>query len=251
MPSSSSNDNYKTSRDYELLVHKIIGQAMSGIIRVKDLEILHNTKIKGLSGYEHQIDAAYRFKIWKTEILVLVECKQYDRNAGIDDLLEFRSRIEDIKAHKGIFVTSSGFQSGAIRFAEANRIALLVIRKTASVDEDTTIGILESRRFIPPEKECQSLVEHLRRIYKTPDKKFDSRISIDYKRNVVIVRHVGAKIVLKPKEVDFFLVNNTSRKITLLEELLFLGQSVATWHPDKLLKAIILDELLTQQSIGE
>jgi hypothetical protein len=127
MPSSSSSDNYKTSRDYELLVHKMIKQKMSGITGVRDLEVLHNTKIVGLSGCNHQVDVLYRFKIWETEILVLVECKQYDRKIGKAALLEFRSRIEDIKAHKGIFVTSSGFQKGAVKFAEANRIALLII----------------------------------------------------------------------------------------------------------------------------
>src|ERR1051325_5440845 len=128
MDSSFSSDNYKTSREYELLVQKLIEQEMSGITGVKELEVSHNTKIKGLSGYEHQIDVMYRFKIWKTEILVIVECKQYQDKVGVDDLLEFRSRIEDIKAHKGVFVTTSGFQTGAIRFAEANRIALLVVR---------------------------------------------------------------------------------------------------------------------------
>jgi hypothetical protein len=97
------------------------------------------------------------------------------------------------------------------------------------------------------------LVEQLCRIYKTPDTKDDSRISIDYKRNVVIVRHAGVRIVLKPEEVDFFLVNNMSRNVSPIEELFCLawGGGIITRCSSKLLKAIVLDELLAQQSIGE
>lgn len=59
---------------------------MVGITGVEELEINHNTKIKGLSGYEHQIDVSYRFTIWRTEILVIVECKQYQNKVGVAEL---------------------------------------------------------------------------------------------------------------------------------------------------------------------
>ncbi len=209
MDSSFSSDNHKTSRDYELLVHKMIEQEMSGIIGVKELEILHNTKIKGLSGYEHQIDVVYRFTIWRTEILVIVECKQYQNKVGVDDLLEFRARIEDIKAHKGIFVTSSGFQSGAVKFAKANRIALLVIREFAPVEETPTIDVLFELEYRAPEEQCQSLIEEICKIYDTRSTGYEFRISADHEQNVVKIEHEGTGIILEPNELDFFLLDNT------------------------------------------
>ncbi len=134
---------------------------MSGISGIEVIEILHDAKMKGLSGYEHLIDVAYRFRIWKTEMLVIVECKQYQKKVGVDDLLEFRSRIEDLRAHKGIFVTSSDFQSGAVEIADANRIALLIVRGTMH------FAIHYSLIPIPREERCKRQLEQLREAYKT------------------------------------------------------------------------------------
>jgi hypothetical protein len=266
---SSSRKNHKTSREYELLVQKMVKQEMSGVTGVKDLEIKHNTKIKGLSGYEHQIDVMYRFKIWGTEILILVECKQYGKKVGVDDLLEFRSRIEDIKAHKGIFVTTSGFQKGAVKFAKANRIALLVVRETsvihevfpfrgtASEKENSSLVKFElhcelaSLRQISPEERCKSLVGQLNWAYNATNTGYDSRIAIDQKRNAIIIRHIRTRIALKPNELDFVLLGNISRKVSYIEELFSLDSDIITSHPNKLLKAIILDELLTPQNTAE
>ncbi|MFL6234123.1 MAG: hypothetical protein ACJ76N_13395, partial [Thermoanaerobaculia bacterium] len=65
--------NYSTSRDYERLIEDLIHQEFSGISGVDLVEISHNTHIKGSSGYVHQIDVVYRFRIWKIEVLVIVE----------------------------------------------------------------------------------------------------------------------------------------------------------------------------------
>jgi hypothetical protein len=256
MDSSFSSDNYKTSREYELLVQKLIEQEMSGITGVKELEVSHNTKIKGLSGYEHQIDVMYRFKIWKTEILVIVECKQYHKKVGVDDLLEFRSRIEDIKAHKGIFITTSGFQSGAVEIAKANRIALLVIRGVITeviTDEALPdMDVLCDLEYRAPEKQCQSLMRDIRKIYETKGTGFKSRISANHTGHIVNIEHDDVGITLEPNELDFFLLDNTVRRTSLIADLFSTSeQGIFTWCPDKLLKAIILDELLTPQNIRE
>jgi hypothetical protein len=258
MDSSFNRDNYQTSRDYELLVHKIIEQEMSGVTGVRELEITHDTKIKGLSGYEHQIDVAYRFKIWKTEILVIVECKQYHKKVGVDDLLEFRARIEDIKAHKGVFITTSGFQSGAVEVAKANRIALLVIRgaiREVITDEQEqlpSMDVLCDLEYRAPKKQCQLLMKELCKVYDTTSTGYKSRISADYERYIVNIEHEGAGIILEPNELDFFLLDNTVRRANSILDLFSNSeQDIITWYPDKLLKAIILDELLTPQNIRE
>lgn len=113
-----------------MLVEKIIAQQLAGVCGLENVEICRGAKLVGQSTFVHQIDVSYKFRAWKTEFLVLVECKQYQRRVGVDDLLEFRSRIDDLKANKGVFVTSVGYQSGAVEFAAANRIALLIIRGT-------------------------------------------------------------------------------------------------------------------------
>jgi hypothetical protein len=200
MNSHNSNVNHATSRDYELLIRNFIEQEMSGISGIELIEILHNAKMKGLSGYEHQIDVAYRFRIWKTEMLVIVECKQYQKNVGVDDLLEFRSRIEDLRAHKGIFVTSTGFQSGAVEFAEANRIALLIVRGTVHFD------IHYMLIPIPLEERCKQQLAQLREAYQTVNSGLDSRASIDHVEHVIVVEHDEAKIIIGPGELQYYML---------------------------------------------
>lgn len=237
----SNESNHSTSRDYELLIHKVIEQEMSGIIGVEDLEIIHSAKMKGLSGYEHQIDVAYRFKIWKTEILIIVECKQYQKNVGVDDLLEFRSRIEDLRAHKGVFITSSGFQSGALEFAKANRIALFVVRGT----------IFEYRAYmlgtVSPNERCIRQREQLRSAYQTQNTGLGSRISIKSKpKHIVRVKHDGVTVVLEPGELHLSMLHRWECPFRYKEsgEVFFISENLTHLRSDKILKSIILDELL-------
>lgn len=247
MGSGKSNFNHATSRHYELLVRNLIEQEMSGISGVELIEILHNAKMKGLSGYEHQIDITYRFRIWKTEILVIVECKQYQKKAGVDDLLEFRSRVEDLRAHKGIFVTSSGFQSGAVEFAQANRIALLIVRGTQFWD------VLYQSDFIPPNERCKRQVEELRDIYQTTSIELDSRVSINHKKHVVVVSYEGAKVFIEPGEFHHSMMDRLSCEFESADsdDELFFKESRFPYLPtNKVLKSIILDELLTPRSDG-
>jgi len=58
-------------------------------------------------------------------MLILVECKHYKDKVEISDLLEFAQRIDDIGAHKGVVVSTVGFQEGAIKVADAHGIALV------------------------------------------------------------------------------------------------------------------------------
>jgi hypothetical protein len=246
MTSQNSNINHATSRNYELLIRNLIEQEMSGISGVEFIEILHNAKMKGLSGYEHQIDVAYRFKIWKTEMLVVVECKQYQKKVGVDDLLEFRSRIEDLRAHKGIFVTSSDFQSGAVEFAEANRIALLVVRGTQHFD------ICYFLYRIPRKERCRRQLELLRETYQITNTEFDSRVSIDHEKHVIVVTHDKARVIVVPGELYYSDPYRIECEFGYgdSDEIFFSGSRLSDLRADKILKSIILDELLSLQGDG-
>jgi len=59
------------------------------------------------------------------KIIVLVECKNYLRRVGVDEIMEFATRIDDIGAHKGIVVTAKGFERGAFKIAKSKGIALV------------------------------------------------------------------------------------------------------------------------------
>ncbi|AZQ84151.1 ImmA/IrrE family metallo-endopeptidase [Colwellia sp. Arc7-635] len=62
----------------------------------------------------------------KLSLLVVVECKNYNKRVGVDDIEEFESKLSQIsgKNVKGIVFTTKGFQSGALEFASSIGIAL-------------------------------------------------------------------------------------------------------------------------------
>lgn len=78
---------------------------------------------KDPNGYE--IDIAFEMSLSEgLYLLVIVECKSHRRpvdRAVVQRLLQVR---DDISAHKAMVISSNGFQSGAVRLAEKNRIAL-------------------------------------------------------------------------------------------------------------------------------
>jgi hypothetical protein len=113
---------------YELMVEKLLQTKLSAE-GFADLKAFHLKKYKGKSGQDHAIDVSFEVKLGELELLFLVECKEYKRKAGVDDMMQFIYRLRDIGAHKGILVTTHGFQEGAMTIAKAERVGLLVAAK--------------------------------------------------------------------------------------------------------------------------
>lgn len=99
---------------YDALVSKNLGQ------------VLASKRYRGKrSGHNHQIDVSIELEVAGLAILILVECKYYKRAVEVSDILEFAQRIDDIGAHKGVLVSTVGFQKGAIKIASGHGIALV------------------------------------------------------------------------------------------------------------------------------
>nr|WP_257022661.1 restriction endonuclease [Pigmentiphaga litoralis] len=199
-----------------------------------------DVSITGLSGYTHQIDVVYRMKIWLTEILVLVECKQYKKRVGIDDLLEFKSRLDDLRAHKGVFVTSSGYQSGAIEFARANRIALLVVHATKK------LSVLYSLSQTSERERALEQLDDLEKNYQTIKSGHAKRITTDRNFKHVIVQHDGVTLELRPWELHQSMLYKQSCALSDTERNgIYFSRDKFDYLPvNKVLKSIVLDILL-------
>lgn len=63
----------------------------------------------------------------KPSILVLIECKNYSGTVSVDNIEEFGSKISQVSGFnaKGIFATTSAFQSGTFSFARNKGFSLL------------------------------------------------------------------------------------------------------------------------------
>ncbi|TRX54398.1 restriction endonuclease [Fulvivirga sp. M361] len=122
--------------DFELLTKKHLERLLR-----KDLEdktkIEHRKKLVSKSGNEFEIDLHYKFTLGGVSYLTLVECKHWNSNVTREKIGYFKSVIDELKAHKGIVVTTKGFQKGAIEFAKSNNIGLI---KISNDDQFETIN---------------------------------------------------------------------------------------------------------------
>ena len=75
------------------------------------------------------VDVSFNYSVAGSDLLFIVECKYYNHKVPVDDVEEFHSKIDDIGAHKGIMVTTVGFQSGSIKTAKGRGIALALLTK--------------------------------------------------------------------------------------------------------------------------
>ncbi|MVO99556.1 hypothetical protein EDM21_08445 [Paenibacillus sp. N10] len=58
---------------------------------------------------------------------VIVECKRYTRPVEREKIVVLADKVRSLGAHKGILISTSGFQSGATEYARQHGIALLQI----------------------------------------------------------------------------------------------------------------------------
>jgi restriction system protein len=111
-----------TPKEYELQVVKWIKNIGT---ELSQFNIEHLVHLKGTGG-EYEIDAVAEFTIFQgAKILVLIECKRYNRPVEREVLLSLSAKISDVGAHKAMIFSTSGFQKGALEYAAAHGIATI------------------------------------------------------------------------------------------------------------------------------
>ena len=130
----------KNGTEFETFVKAIYEEilAYDGYDTVK---VEHNVKVNGKSGQLHQLDVYWEFKIAGITHRVAVECKQYAKTISVGKVRDFYGALEDIGNIHGIFVTTKGYQSGAIKYAAHKGISLKVVHEPTSDDIDAHQGI--------------------------------------------------------------------------------------------------------------
>lgn len=144
------------SIEYELMVRDLLEATFRSQMDGLDLEVQHNVRVAGSSGHKHQIDILATFKLGGFKFIVPVECKKYSSKVPVKDLLTFAGRLSDIGAHKGIVVSTVGFDQGASRIAKKHNIALVI-----AVDASRLGILMES-----PMREGMLRVRFFRKLYR-------------------------------------------------------------------------------------
>jgi len=130
----------KQGTDFELLVKAIYEEILSND-GFETIRVDHDVKALGKSGQTHQIDVYWEFKIASVTHRVAVECKEYNCTVSVGKVRDFYGALEDIGNIHGIFVTTQGYQSGAITYANHKNISLKIISEPSQEDIDKHQGI--------------------------------------------------------------------------------------------------------------
>jgi len=94
------------------------------------------------NGAVHAIDVAARRAVAGVDVLWIVECKYRRRRVSMGMVREHRSLVIDLGADRGLLMSESGFQSGAIRTARQKNITLTSL---ADLRADAADEILAAR----------------------------------------------------------------------------------------------------------
>lgn len=85
----------------------------------EDTQILSNFKIANTSGRKREFDIVVKAFINKFELLIAIECKDYNTAVTVEKIEAFHSKCLRIpQIHKKIFVSKNGFQVDAINAAK-------------------------------------------------------------------------------------------------------------------------------------
>lgn len=133
----------KTSDDYERFTQKV----MTSFVGVEVHH--HRTYVGRVSRREIIVDVSFNCTIAGANLLFIVECKHYKNSVSVDEVEEFHSKLDDIGAHKGIMVTTVGYQDGAIKVAEGRGIALALLTTECQPGEMQYVALAAGRSSGP------------------------------------------------------------------------------------------------------
>jgi hypothetical protein len=101
-----------------------------------------DARLTEANGAVHAIDVAARRAVAGVDVLWIVECKYRGRPVSMGMARELRSLVFDLGADRGLLMSESGFQSGAIRTARQKNITLTSL---ADLRADAADEILAAR----------------------------------------------------------------------------------------------------------
>ena len=111
-----------TAEEFELFCLNTL-QAYAEREKLQNFIIKHNQKLKSEDG-TYQIDIYIEYTVLGTQNIILVECKKHSNSIKRDIVANLYSKLQSLGAQKGIIISTAGFQSGAVQYAEKHGIAL-------------------------------------------------------------------------------------------------------------------------------
>ena len=110
------------SVEYEQITRAVF-QVLVDQDQASTIQVRHNLTIPG-KFLNHQVDVYWECETGGIKYRTVIECKDWNRPVEQEKLLAFRAKLEDLNNPRGIMVTRSGYQSGAVNYGTAHGIYL-------------------------------------------------------------------------------------------------------------------------------
>jgi len=147
--------------------------------KLQDFKITHNKILKASDG-RYQIDVYAEFTAMGSQFKVLCECKKYKNRVNRDKVAILHRKLESIGAQKGILISTSDFQSGAVEYGKAHGITLIkatdyefeyLSHSSGQPQNDDNDPFLYAEKHMPPyiAFDCTADTEEPLKIYPTQD----------------------------------------------------------------------------------
>lgn len=100
-----------------------------------DAEVKFDDKIDGQdSKTKRQVDISIKKHIAQYPIFIAIECKDIKDPVDVTEIESFCTKIKDIRANRGVMISSSGFTKAALKTAKIHAIDAYRLIDTKSID---------------------------------------------------------------------------------------------------------------------
>ena len=94
---------------------------------LENFKVTHRKNLSGPGG-DYEFDAVVECTVLSgAQLTILVECKRHNRPIEREKINLIYAKLGAVEAHKAMVFSTSGFQSGAIKYATSKKIALVTL----------------------------------------------------------------------------------------------------------------------------
>lgn len=168
-----------SAQDFELFCMETI-KAYAEKEGLSDYSVKNNQKIETHDS-TYQIDVLVEYMLLGCKHTIVVECKKHSNSIKRSVVTDLYAKVQSMGAQKGIVISTSGFQSDAVKFAKEHGIALwqicdrIIKHISASANPSIPPHILfqlEAEKYLPKyfmmEWECDADFPY-HELYPTPE----------------------------------------------------------------------------------